>query len=67
MKAKYIYYPFLFIWNILLIQIVISNWKGNIHFGYGISDLLVMGLVVISLIIIDFITILGIVNKSSDY
>jgi hypothetical protein len=51
MKAKYIYYPFLFIWNILLIQIVISNWKGNIHFGYGIADLLVMGLVVISLII----------------
>jgi hypothetical protein len=58
---------FLVLWNITLILIAILNWWGNIHFGFGMADLLVFGMVIFVLFLVDIFFILSLTSKKPFY
>jgi len=60
---KYIYHIYMLLWFIINILIAFANWIGKLRFGYGLGDLIYIGLIGLVIIIVGTYYITDLVFK----
>jgi hypothetical protein len=64
MIDKYLYMGAILIWNAILLVITFLSLKGRIHFGWGMADIVLLGIILITLLIVDVIFVFSLKETS---
>ncbi len=55
MIDRYVYIGAILLWNVILLIITFLSLKGRIHFGWGMADIVLLGIILIFVLIVDLI------------